>query len=555
MPMHALKDETYPSNSPLRIAILPMVGHTFFRGETEFLMFRQFARDMRDWYGAFCYIMIPEIGKSQIRQEPGMRIIYEGPFECFHDGVVSTPATFLELFNPRDGKYPVDLVVTSRGASGAVLQRALRDYRSDVIPLAISEPFDDVLPLVLDESMPTDFGWKANPSIDWSELMARVVSYATAAYTFFDTERERQVALNSARRILSAQMLKNLETKMEAMPYGFSTAFVDECVKDVKRRDKLTLFMGQRHNIDKRWDEIVDIYNRFYAYGRDIGIVITAPKLESVSALPIVQSNEAIEVTFECEQPEYLRKAAGCHIALWMSKVEGLTVGLLQQMYCGLVCILPKLPWVKEILRDKYETYPFLYKTPMQAEKVLRDIAENYDAAKAKVAWAPEWAKATYDTSVCSRYVYEKMRDTLVLAKSPCRLWTKSNVELFMAVRDALPDKFTFQEAIDTCYAKSQQLYKGMRDPRRGKPSRWSLWKWLKGPGGCKDTCKSELPTFEKDPAHVPGPYSDMQYFKYREEHVCPKCGGRGFLDKAREAETRCPRCSGSGEMGEVEES
>jgi hypothetical protein len=224
-------------------------------------------------------------------------------------------------------------------------------------------------------------------------------------------------------------------------------------------------------------------------------------------------------------------------------------------MYCGLVCILPKLPWVKEILRDKYETYPFLYKTPMQAEKVLRDIAENYDAAKAKVAWAPEWVKATYDTNVCSRYVYEKMRDTLVLAKSPCRLWTKSNVELFMAVRDALPDKFTFQEAVDTCYAKSQQLYKGMRDPRRGKPSRWSLWKWLKGPGGCKDTCKSELPTFEKDPTHVPGPYSDMQYFKYREEHVCPKCGGRGFLDKAREAETRCPRCNGSGEMGEVEES
>lgn len=554
MPMHALKDETYQSTSPLRMAILPMVGHTFFRGETEFLMFRQFARDMRDWYGAFTYIMIPESGRDQIRQEPGMRIIYEGPFECFHDGVASTPATFLQLFNPRDGKYPVDLVITSRGASGAVLQRALRDYRSDYVPVSISEPFDDVLPLILDESMPTDFGWKANPSIDWSELMSRVVSYATAEFTFFDTERERQVALSSARRILSAQVLRSLESKMEAMPYGFSTSFVDDCIRDVRRRDKLTLFMGCRHNIDKRWDKIVDIYNRFYAFGRDVGIVVTAPKLENVSALPIVQSNEAIEVAFECEQPEFLRKAAECHIALWMSKVEGLTVGLLQQMYCGLICILPKLPWVEEILGDKYETYPFLYKTPKQSEKVLRYVAQNYKEALEKVSWVKQWVKDKYDTQKCSRYVYEKMRDRTVLAKSPCRLWTKSNVNLFLEVAKALPDQFTFQEAVDKCFEMSQQLYRNMRDPRRGKPSRWSLWKWLKGPGGYRDTCKSEWPIFEKDPDHEPGPYSDMEYFKYREQRVCPKCGGRGFLDKARESETQCPRCGGSGEMGEVDD-
>lgn len=923
MPMHALKGETYQTKSPLRMAILPMVGHTFFRAETEFLMFRQFARDMRDWYGAFSYIMIPESAKDQIRQEPGMRIIFEGPFECFHDGVVSTPANFLELFNPRDGRYPVDVVITSRGASGAVLQRALRDYRGDVVPLAISEPFDDVIPLVLDESMPTDFGWKANPSIDWSELMARVVSYATAPMTLFDTERERQVALSSARRILSAQLLKNLESKMEAAPYGFSTEFVDECIKGVDKRNKLTLFMGQRHNClvagsrvirngvpipiedirpddrvkadhettkvldthqyastklirvkatyllpitctpdhrimvtpyeirttykrirkgifedfrssqifesadwmtaeeiehkhterkrgtqyrragmmvhypfdetevddpeisddlceligwyvaegscpvsrcngrryqvsfalssrerdvaerlldiskrlfdangsirekkgntftikgrkavfsdggievvicsrkmaelissmvpgkattkalsekimllpkrkqqillsgevlgdgyamgvktrsgnqfyyddyrtashdlavqlqllllrqgrissvyfregmysvrdqtgnrqhgfiedgvlycpiksvahedgprqvydlttergnyvtesglvhncDKRWDKIVDIYNRFYSYGRDVGIVITAPKLENVSALPIVQSNKAIDVTFECEQPEFLRKAAECHISLWMSKVEGLAVGLLQQMYIGLICILPKLPWVKEILKDRYDSYPFLYKTPKQSEKVLRHVAENYEEAKSKVSWVRQWVKDTYDTRKCSRYVYEKIRDKLVLLKSPCRLWTKSNVELFLAVKEALPDKFTFQEAVDMCYSKSQQLYKHMRDPRRGKASRWSLWKWLKGPGGFIDNCKAEQPVFTKDPNHEPGPYSDIQYFKYREERVCPKCGGRGFLDKARETETRCPVCGGSGEMGQV---
>lgn len=920
MPMHALKGETYQSNSPLRIAILPMPGHTYFPGETEFLMFRQFARDVRDWYGVFSYILLPESAKKQIRPEPGIRLIFEGPFECFHDGIVQTPTTFLELFNPRDGKYPVDLVITSRGTSGATLQRALRDYRSDVIPLVLSESTADGIPLILDESMPADFGWKANPSLDWSELTSRVCAYATAAHTYFDTERERQVALNSARRVLSARMLKNLDAKMEVMPYGFSTDFVDECTEGVKQRDKFTVFMGSRHNClvagsrviknglptpienicsddvvradfgvtrvtnvhryatialvrvkatyllplvctpdhqvmitpyeikttyerqkkgvftdfrssrvfgdpgwltveeierahaerrrgtrhrrkglmvhypfdetevddpgisddlcellgwyvaegscpvssykgrryqvsfalsrderdvaqrllhlaknlfgangrireradavrtikgrtakftggievvvcsrkmaeiitalipghattktlseklmrlprrkqqlilsgelagdgyfmgittkagnqfhyadyrtasrdlavqlqllllrqhrisgiyfrdgmysvrdqtgdrqhgfidsgvlycpvkkvtredgprnvydlttecgnyvtesglvhncDKRWDRILDIYNRFYAFGRDIGIVITAPKLESVSTFPIIQSNEAIEVMFECEQPAFLRKAAECHVALWMSKVEGLTVGLLQQAYCGLILILPrKADWVKEILRDKYADYPFLFTRDKEAEKRLRWIYENYDEAKEMVAWMPQWIKDTYGTHVCTRKVYESMRDTVITPKAPCRLWTKSNVELFLATAEALPDVFTFEEAVDKCYTMSQQLYKGMRDPRRGKPSRWSLWKWFKGPGGYLDTCRAEYPVFKKDSSHVPGPYSDMQYFKYREEHVCPKCGGRGFLDKAREAETRCPQCDGSGEM------
>ena len=554
MPMHALKGETYQSNSPLRIAILPMPGHTYFPGETEFLMFRQFARDVRDWYGVFSYILLPEIAKKQIRPEPGIRIIFEGPFECFHDGIVQTPTTFLELFNPRDGKYPVDLVITSRGASGATLQRALRDYRSDIIPLTIYESSSDGIPLVIDESMPADFGWKANPSLDWTELTSRVCAYATAARTYFDTERERQVALNSARRVLSAQMLKDLESKMEAMPYGFSTDFVEECTRGVNRRDRFTVFMGSRHNIDKRWDRILAIYNRFFAFGRDVGIVITAPKLENVSALPIVQSNEAIEVTFECAQPDFIRKAAECHAALWMSKVEGLAVGFLQQAYCGLILLLPrKADWVKEILREKYADYPFLFTRDKEAERRLRWIYENYEEAKKLVEWMPQWIKDTYGSQTCTRKAYESMRDGIIHPKAPCRLWTKSNVELFIAVSAALPDEFTFDEAVDKCFSMSQQLYRDMRDPRRGKPSRWSLWKWLKGPGGYVDTCKAEFPIFAKDPNFVPGPYSDMQYFKYREEHVCPKCGGRGFLDKAREAETRCPQCDGSGEMLEDE--
>jgi hypothetical protein len=194
-----------------------------------------------------------------------------------------------------------------------------------------------------------------------------------------------------------------------------------------------------------------------------------------------------------------------------------------------------------------------LFTRDQEAERKLRWIYENYEEAKQQVAWMPQWIKDTYGSHVCTRRVYESMRNNIVVPKSPCRLWTKSNVKLFIEVAKALPDSFTFEEVVDKCYSMSQQLYKHMRDPRRGKPSRWSLWKWLKGPGGYRDTCKSEFPVFEKDPDFVPGPYSDMKYFEYREKHVCPKCGGRGFLDKAREAETRCPQCSGTGEMTEEE--
>jgi hypothetical protein len=277
--------------------------------------------------------------------------------------------------------------------------------------------------------------------------------------------------------------------------------------------------------------------------------VITAPKIEAVSALPIVQSNEAIEVTFECEQPEFLRKAAACHVSLWMSKVEGLTVGMLQQAYCGLVLILPRSDWVKEILREKYEDYPFLFTRDKEAEGRLRWVYEHYEEAKKLVSWMPQWVKDTYGSHICTRKIYESMRDNLVHAKSPCRLWTKSNVKLFIAARDSLPDEFTFDDAVSRCYSMSQQIYKNMRDPRRGKPSRWSLWKWLKGPGGCVDSCKAEFPVFTKIVNPPPAPYSTIAYFDSRKARACPKCGGRGFLDKARELETQCPVCGGLGEI------
>jgi len=544
--MHPLPDERYVTHSPLRIAILPLPGHTFYRAETEFLMFRQFARDVRGMFGAYCYVLMPEPAKKQLRQEPGMRIIFEHPFGCFHDEMISTPTTFLQLFNPRDGKYPVDLVITSRGASGAVLQRCLRDYREDMVPLVISEPFDDVIPLVLDESMPADFGWKANPSIHWSEITSRVVSYATAAMTIFDTEREKLVALNGARRVLSAQAIKELEGRMHVNPYGFSADFVDECVNGIKRSDKFAVLMAHRHNIDKRWDRILGIYNDFFAFGRDIRIIITAPKLENVSALQIVQSNQAIETHFECEQPEFLRYAAECHVTLWMSKVEGFTVGLAQQLYLGLICVLPRVDWVKEILQETYDDYPFLFTRNKEAKGHLKWIFENYDEAKAKVAWVPGWIKERYDTKVCTRQVYGLMNKNLVNARPPCRLWTKSNLLLFLEAVKTMPDEFGFQEIVDRVVSMSQQLYLKMRDPRRGKASRWSLWKWLKGPGGFIDTCKQELPVFKRDPHARASAFSSMEGFEEREASVCGKCAGHGRLGKNIDYGV-CPDCNGKG--------
>jgi len=475
--------------SGLRVAILPLPGFTTLTSETEFLMFRQFARDIRDLYQAFTYMILPEFAKAQVRAEPGIRYIFEGPFGIYQDSMVDTPASFLTLFNPRNGRYPIDIAITSRGTYGAILQRSLREARGGMS-----------VPLVLDESMPADFGWGANPMIDWTELASRAISYSVVAHTFFDTEREKKVALSGCRRVLAVPLLKDLDKKMTALPYGFSSECVDKAVEGVVKKEKFTLFAGARLNLDKQWREIIDAYNRFFAFGRDVGIQVCCPANAKNPIRELVKTNEAIQIKAECPQEEFLREAAASHVVLNTSKVEGFSVGIAQQLYVGLVMILPKADWVKELLQDRYGDYPFLYDGGKmdQADALLRHVHENYEECKEQVKWVPEWLKEKYDSkAVCAPQMYENLKRLSKEDVKVDRFWSPQTVRIFKKVVKTMPDRFNFLDYIDKLVETSQMLPHRLNEPRLGRPSRWAVWAWLKG-HGYRDTCTTEMPVFER---------------------------------------------------------
>ena len=477
------------NESGLRVAILPLPGFAFLPSETEFLMFRQFARDIRDLYGAFTYMVLPKFGAEQVSPEPGIRYLWEGPLNIFQDGIVDSPTTFLTTFNPRDGKYPVDIAISSRGAFGAILQRSLREARGGMR-----------IPLVLDESMPVDFGWKANPMIDWTELASRCISYSMVSHVFFDTEREKSVAMSGCRRVIASNLLKDIGKNMTALPYGFSSEFVDETVKGVKKKDKFTLFIGARLNLDKQWRDIIDAYNRFYSFGHDVNIQICSPSNAKNAERELVKTNAAISIFTECPQPDFLREAASSHVVLNTSKIEGFSVGIVQQLYIGLIMLLPRLDWVKGLLKEKYDDYPFLYDDGEmeQAQSLMLEIFEDYEGSKKKILWLPAWLKKNYDSkSVCIPQMYQKLQS---LAKDDVkfdRFWSPQTVRIFKKVADAMPSPFKFEDYLDALTSTSQMLPKRLECPRLGRPSRWSVWTWLKG-HGYRDTCKTEMPVFER---------------------------------------------------------
>jgi hypothetical protein len=164
--------------------------------------------------------------------------------------------------------------------------------------------------------------------IDWTELASRSISYSVVTHTFFDTEREKKVALSGCRRVLAVPLLKDLAKKMTALPYGFSSECIDKAIEGVEKKDKFTLFAGARLNLDKRWREIIDAYNRFYAFGRDVGIQVCCPANAKNPIRELVKTNEAIQIKAECPQAEFLREAASSHVVLNTSKVEGFSVGI-----------------------------------------------------------------------------------------------------------------------------------------------------------------------------------------------------------------------------------
>jgi len=471
----------------MRIAALPCVTHRHSLTESEIVQFVKLARTAWKQRKAVTYLVIPDDMNDldKLEDEPGLYYIKIGKWLKFHDAMAVIPEGFYRMFAPRWPELYADVVITARTSIAGALQRMLWKRK------------DFFMPVIIGEEMAADYSTPMVVGIDDIDLLSRSYGYAMCR-TFFSTELERKVAIRACRRFLTMSLCRKIEKRSWILPRGIDFAVIDRVRKKVRGKNAtFTLFFGGRLNRMKRAQQLVWTYDKFFSAGRQVRIVLTSPIVgwNIGQAFP-----PELEILPDMKTEEFLEECFKAHVLLASSRIEGFTVGLLEQMATGIVTILPDLEWAKVLMKDKWDSYPFKYKTFHEAYGWLKWIYEHYDEAVNKVTWVPDWLRDTYSEEACKlkmhdmvfSYVYENHWPPPTLGKknSPNR-----NTELVDDYVKKMDEFFTIDDLIRAIVAGKDNTYRpsDFSNPIRGKMTAWDLYSYLSFSDMVEDTGKKEV--------------------------------------------------------------
>lgn len=455
--------------------------------QSVFTTIRNWLKFRSDMY---FYVVIPKnMNKTGLKLPPKTSLIeleesFSGFSAVFYDLQTTVPADFYKLFSQRIGKYPVDVVITGRTNAGALIRRQLWDFR-----------FKDTIPVIIDEEMAVNpEALPAELNVSEADMINRTLSYASC-YNVFDTELEMRNALITARKYLSGAMLKRIRDRSYVIPPGVDTDWIDEHIAyGSPKNGKFTLFFGGRLNDSKRAKQLVEVYDKMYAAGRDIRIILCSPKQDDSFKERYIEAEGRTEIELYNNLPpiEFYQKAAASHVYLASSKREGFSIGFLEQIYMskyGLVPILPDLPWTRALLPiDKYK---LVYTNFDEAAAMARWIYDNYEQAVQESKWLSDFVKENYNT-LKTTGEYLKLLEKLVREyKDYQRLYTKGNVALIKTVADRMKSPFSLD---DIYRAIEKYADASVFEPVRGKASKYVVYKWLVEEGGYGDTFSTPVP-------------------------------------------------------------
>ena len=328
------------------------------------------------------------------------------------------------------------------------------------------------------------------------EMMTRTMAYAYE-HPIFDSEVEIEKARSAASHYVRGAVVDKIMQNSIVIPHNIPSVKIDVYKKNKTASEKFVVFYGGRLNRSKRAKQLLEIYDMFYAFGRDVEIVVTSPRTESGNKWK--KKYKEIRFIYNCSFDKFAEEMVRADVVLSCSIHEGLTLGILQMMYAGPVVILPKLYWVKGLIKERYEDYRFLYKNFDEAKMMLRYVYENYDESQKEMEKIRKLVKDTYGEEMNYgiqrlEFMKDKISQREKFMKSVN--YVKELLERTLLECSGMVSLEEFYDRMiknSDSFSKGSSLMRGL--PRGMPPSKFRVYKWLKNKG-LKDVCDSEIPKF-----------------------------------------------------------
>lgn len=415
-------------NNLSRIAIIPLIStRVNVWRESDFVVWQQFAEQWPD-----LTIVMPLNKEADIPEHIKLQNMIIPRLEHWFPYAASQAQLnneLYKLFNPINGEYQVDAILTSKDILAANLKRMYEHSSVLKVPVCIADYW---VPAPSNQDNPTQAKLQC---VSWSECP-----------TFFPTHREKRFAIEKARKYMSPSAVAQMDKLGVVRSQGIKTGLVQSIARDTEKFDKHTLMFAARFNSNKRWAEVLEVYEDIFKLGKDVQIKAIYPN-DSVGIRDL-ERFEKVEFLKPLPYMEYLKLLCQCHVMVSMSDDEGFSFGWSEQICTGNPVLFPDKEWVYEHIPDR--KYPWIYRTKVELLALLTFIEKNYD--KAREMSAPHVSKfiEQHDISVAAAVYRERLNGLIEGSYMTFREWH----EKFLAVLGDMPDTFTMEEFTRQAYLK-----------------------------------------------------------------------------------------------------
>ncbi len=246
----------------MRVLFWPMFTYPGnVNADSGYICVRNLVREIPAHWHA--YVIMPTWEGKDVSDEldamPNVTRVPMDMHTLFHaQEVVSDPSTFWR-FSPQEGTIPVEAVVCSSPTKMVDLANAYA-IRTD----------DHDRPLMVNWDLLARDDLMQNFRTNAQELMAVYAGVAMADRNVYGSPMMEWMTHRMTRKLLSPSLHREVIAKGETVFAGVPMSKIDHATAGVKKRDKFTVYYGGRFGSMKRVDDLAEVYDTAFRFGRDI---------------------------------------------------------------------------------------------------------------------------------------------------------------------------------------------------------------------------------------------------------------------------------------------
>ena len=365
-----------------------------------------------------------------------------------------------ELFNERFGECYFDLILSEKPMLASLL-RQVTEFHVNTKSRGT---------LVVNRDQFTQDRGSQHCSVEVELLQA---AGWLAGPTIFQSDHQLKRAMGVARRHLAPAHVRSIGEQSVVFPLGIDCADVDSTnmAERGQKNPDVTVNYSAKLFHQNKFVESLKIMDSTYAGGRQVELqVVTGSAAAKLAMIPRSRPFAYITTFGGTGRRQFLKQMARAHIFISNSPWEDFSATICEQLWTGLVPVLPDEPWARYLLPAQY---PLLFRSMDEGQAMLRYAVDNL--ADLQAEWVPriqQKVAAEFDLAAIVPQMLTWMAELNAKRRTDTAAATGQLRELVEKAFEAVPAEFGEEEL----YAAIKENSEGLdvnRDVESRSTSRW----------------------------------------------------------------------------------